>query len=720
MSQSDPKNPIAHFLIGVPGSGKSALARLISQIGNYEIISTDEIRQQLYGDETIQGDWPEIETEALKRIYTALTKGKGIIYDATNYKRAFRMDFLQKVNEQVKSQKVNLKTEEKDDFDFQPSTFNLTWIAWYLDTPLETCIRWNQQRTRQVPEDIIISMHKVLKNFPPIPGEGFARVNTINVTSSQFSTTEIDKQIQILSRSITNSQNRNANITLHKYSNLLDFERLMYLISLIIKYPGIGNLRNINPTLLENLLGSKPEFPNDLQEIAAIIGKKHGKIYASEEAINQDLQYLAKREIIAEHENVSRKSQVKKENLHNQFVLNTATHSYSDEQAFDRLIKTIKLVVNQPFLPDAGGGSLGTFAKELKRTVPPASSLITNAKNALAMLRKDIENVLKPYKIIPDFPMRNGYFAGTVILTQQELIKVYEILQSQVKSLDDPLLLDFYTTFENRMLQSKLINPDENIYPVRAIAHHSIVDEKYLSEISLLKKLPYLEAAILKGELLELCRFNNSANYESDAKKFIQVYPLQIVFHNLAWYLAFECISGEEEPELLRFERLDRLFMVYQENPPCRSRPEQEKSLEKLHKLLKGTVGIFLGKSISDQRQFLSPNKAIRSQVCIRIELWFNDDTYPFIIEGTKRFSQIKMSPPQLPRRINLPQSRLCSPTQDKQFPNRFQVVLAKWSIEDFDLLRWIVGFGKNVKVIEPPELITKIKEIGQGIIDNH
>ncbi|WP_138505241.1 WYL domain-containing protein [Nostoc sp. PA-18-2419] len=711
MSQPDPKNPIAHFIIGVPGSGKSAFAVLIAQTGNYEIISTDEIRQQLYGDETIQGEWPKIEAEALKRIYTALTKGKGVIYDATNYKRAFRIDFLQKVNKQVKSKKVNRKREEKDDF--ESSTFNLTWIAWHLDTPLETCICWNQQRTRQVPEDIIITMHQVLKNFPPISGEGFAKVNTINVTSSQFSTTEIHKQIQIISRSITNSQNRNANITLHKYSNLIDFERLMYLISLIIKYPGIGNLQNINPTLLENLLGSKPEFPNDLQEIAAIIGKKHGKVYAFEEAINQDLQYLVVQGIIAENENISRKSQVTKENLHNQFVLNTATHSYSDKQAFDRLIGTINLIVNQPFLPDAGGGSLGTFAKELER-----AGFITNAKSALAMLRKDIENVLKPYKIIPDFPMRNGYFAGTGILTQEELIKVYEILQSQAKSLDDPLLVYFYTDFENRMLQSKLINTNENIYPVRSIAHHSIVDEKHLHETSLLQKLPYLEAAILNGELLELNRFGGSAKYEGDANSFIHVYPLQIVFHNLAWYLGFECIVGEEAG-LLRFERLDRLFLGNAQNQ-FRSRQSQQKSLEKLHKLLKGSVGIFLGNSTSDQRKFLSQDKAIRSQICITIELWFNDKTYRFIIEGTKRFSQIKMSRPQFTSRINLPKSLFSSPTQDKDFPNRFQVVLAKWSIEDFDLWRWIVGFGGNVKVIEPPELVDKVKGIAQGILDNY
>ncbi|MBD2603379.1 WYL domain-containing protein [Scytonema hofmannii FACHB-248] len=55
--------------------------------------------------------------------------------------------------------------------------------------------------------------------------------------------------------------------------------------------------------------------------------------------------------------------------------------------------------------------------------------------------------------------------------------------------------------------------------------------------------------------------------------------------------------------------------------------------------------------------------------------------------------------------------------TDDREFPNRFQAVLPKWSLDEFDLLRWIIGFGGNVKVIEPPELVEKVKGVGSGII---
>jgi adenylylsulfate kinase-like enzyme len=129
MPQASPKklqqkaeNPILHFLIGVPGSGKSTFAKLISQLGNCEIISTDNIRAELYGDAAIQGDWKQVEAEVIQRIYTILQAGKSIIYDATNFKRAHRLDFLQKVKHKFRLNPLNTG---KSDYqaDCSPSIF---------------------------------------------------------------------------------------------------------------------------------------------------------------------------------------------------------------------------------------------------------------------------------------------------------------------------------------------------------------------------------------------------------------------------------------------------------------------------------------------------------------------------------------------------------------------------------------------------------------------
>lgn len=88
--------PLCHFLIGVPGSGKSTLAVELANNDGYIIVSTDGIRSQLYGDPVTQGVWSEVETEAIAQISAALQSQKGVIYDATNCKRSFRMDFCKR------------------------------------------------------------------------------------------------------------------------------------------------------------------------------------------------------------------------------------------------------------------------------------------------------------------------------------------------------------------------------------------------------------------------------------------------------------------------------------------------------------------------------------------------------------------------------------------------------------------------------------------------
>ncbi|MDH6101886.1 WYL domain-containing protein [Chrysosporum ovalisporum ANA283AFssAo] len=687
---------VAHFLIGTPGSGKSTFAKLISRLGNCEIISTDDIREELYADAAIQGEWQKIEETAIQLICTALSEGKSIIYDATNFKRCFRIDFLLKVNSQVAQRKLT-----------QPN-----WIAWYLQTPLSTCMEWNQQRQRQVPATIIESMYKMLQQFPPITGEGFAAVNKIDVTAPKFSAHQIAKLIADVPRKIVNSQNRYAKIILHRYSRLLDFERLMYLIFLIINYPGIGEFHLSKPKLLEDILGYVPNFVNSLEEITTIMAKLRGAVYANKDAIAADLEWLETQGIInatfsvASHKNQEFKS--------DELISLSAVHSYSDKQVFERLIGTIRFILHYPFLTDMGVGSLNTLIHSLRQ-----AGIVDDHRREKATIRKDIEKVLKPYKILPNFSMRNGYFAGTGILSKPELIKVFDMIQSQANSLNDPQALGIYETFKQRLLQAHIIENTENIYPVRAIANTSIVDPKHLHRSALSNHLAQLERGIVEGKLLELKRFAGVGKYTADEKDFFLAYPLQIVFSNFAWYLGYECFSGETSG-LLRFERLDRLFLGRLQTKQ-RSREEQEKTLQKLQKLFKAGAGMHLGNSTTDQKLFLSDDKQKRMQVCVTVELWFSDRIYPFITEGTKRFAQMKMSPPIHKITNNIPDALFClNKTRDRNFPHRFQVTFPKWTLDDFDLWRWIVGFGAGVKVVTPEELLQRVKTIGEGILSNY
>lgn len=144
-------------------------------------------------------------------------------------------------------------------------------------------------------------------------------------------------------------------------------------------------------------------------------------------------------------------------------------------------------------------------------------------------------------------------------------------------------------------------------------------------------------------------------------------------------------------------------------------------SLKKLEKLYKAGLGIFLGNSAEDQRIFLSNDKHKKASVEVTVELWFKDQTFKFIWEGTRRFpkNQMKMSKPLGVSQPHLNNSIFSlSPSKDPNFPHRFQVKLPKWALGDVELKRWIVGFGGEVKVVQPPELVEAVQKLARELLD--
>jgi predicted kinase len=143
-----------HLLIGPPGSGKSTLARQIQAgLPHSCLVSTDQIRQNLYGDAAKQGAWPDIEAEVVRQITQAVERGEAVIYDATNAWRPWRVALLKRLE-----------------------PLDIAWIGWHLTTPLAICQQRNSQRTRQVPAAVIESSYEALQRCPPSVTEGFVAV----------------------------------------------------------------------------------------------------------------------------------------------------------------------------------------------------------------------------------------------------------------------------------------------------------------------------------------------------------------------------------------------------------------------------------------------------------------------------------------------------------------------------------------------------------------
>jgi len=690
-----------HILIGLPGSGKSTFAKVLASLcESAVIISSDRARQQLYGDEAIQGSWREIEQQLLQQVQTAIAQGKTVIYDATNAKRAHRLDWLQKVENLLGSSHA--------------------WMGWHLQTSLKTAKQWNQKRERQVPEDVIEQMQKTLKQFPPLASEGFVKVQTIDVSNLETAKSKAETAIARLGRSRNQQQIRTSQYELHRYSRLLDFERLMHLISLLVQYPGLGNLRETDPETLQALLkDNETPLEDNIAEVQAVMACCKGGVYADYDAIAADLGWLELNGLLGTNE-VKKSlqgmelSEQEQEQLQQQ---NAPWHRYSELDPFKRLLTLIRYIAHHPFQTPSSSQQ-GSLQQRLLQTMQKDEQL---SGHSLPSVQKDFEQVLKPYRILPSFPMRQGYFFGTGIFSQQELANIYELLCSQQVYLDDPVAVELANTFRERMESSKLFDKQQD-YPSRAIGNRAIVNPERLPNRALPNQLDALDEAIKAREKLEIALRPSSARFpgEPNLERF-ELYPLQVVFHNIAWYLGYERVGGEKDG-LLYFERLDRL-MLEGKTGQTRSDHSQWQSLKQLKKLYTASAGIFLGKDVSQQKKYLSKNQKDRQSVQTTVELWMSEQIFNFVSEGNQRFakSQMQMTEPTHQATQQGDQSVFClSTSKDPKFPYRFRVTLPVWSMDDVDLKRWVLGFGQQVKVIQPKAFRDKILEEVEGSWKNY
>lgn len=143
-------------LIGLSGSGKSSLAASMQQTcPDLILISTDAIRAKLFGSEEIQGAWCLVWREVQRQFQQAVNtmnqgQNRAAIYDATNARRRYRREAIALARSTGFTQITGL----------------------WLDVPLSVCLQRNQQRDRNVPDNVIHQMHRQLLGAPPSLDEG--------------------------------------------------------------------------------------------------------------------------------------------------------------------------------------------------------------------------------------------------------------------------------------------------------------------------------------------------------------------------------------------------------------------------------------------------------------------------------------------------------------------------------------------------------------------
>lgn len=143
------------MLIGAAASGKSTAAEKLALKYDAVIISTDRMRAALYGDESIQGNWLEIERLLYIRIGKLINFNKNIILDSTHYKKEYRAKIIKNFS-------------------------NYSEIsAYFFNYPFSVIYKRNKKRARRVPFDVLAAMYKELKKAPPTIAEGFKSITNV-------------------------------------------------------------------------------------------------------------------------------------------------------------------------------------------------------------------------------------------------------------------------------------------------------------------------------------------------------------------------------------------------------------------------------------------------------------------------------------------------------------------------------------------------------------
>lgn len=380
-------------------------------------------------------------------------------------------------------------------------------------------------------------------------------------------------------------------------------------------------------------------------------------------------------------------------------------HPYADRQAFERLILLIATLVQHPGVGydadvESSGDALIPVQQQLREVAKAAGLDWSEGYPAIPTIRKDMET-LRRYGILDKRMYRWGYYLGTGAMRLEELQVAFQALASQAKYQGNQQARRIYETLEKRLRGLNLERKGEFFYPLRQYLNRAIVytdpDEMMAdrnNRNTLFHQLDLVEQAILQGQAIAVSRISDP--YGEGRVGEMKIWPLQLVYHDIAWYLIYEGYPNGP----LAVGRLNRFSDYCQIISPGRGLVAQQQSLEKAHKLLKNGWGLKLG-SLEQQQAELQGQLPL-----LAVKVRFFGPVVAFILEGERRHPRQK---------VELgPKDRV---TGELIFVD-YQVPLPERSLPEF--LLWVNKHGENAQVLSPPELVERHRQMAKALSDRY
>ena len=740
-----------HLLIGPPGSGKTTLARdLVPLLAGESsepalVLSTDAIRAELFGDAAVQGPWDEISALLLRRLDEAVAAGRPVIIDATHARRPWRLLYTQHL----------------------AYARPVEWIGWWLTTPLPTCLEWALRRERPVPEAVIKEFHAAInhRQFGPCRAEGLAALVSLNPAAGEATPAELQRRLDKLDGQIRNAVNRERGklAQRHRYSRLIDLERLLFLLRLLTSFNGLDASDPSTASALLEICNPAPK--GDLAQRAAVYlsrwSEVHGgnsEVYSDVEALRGDLAWLeangftrldwqADGPIDPGAFTEPTGGEDTRGGVHG------GTPSLADPAVFRRVFTLLRHILKHPF--DAPSGSNSAPGLPLYQHLIDRLSDIDGSYTAdqEATMRKDLEGLLRPYGFAPEVKgrpasNRQGYAIGTALLSADQLLEVHSLFKASMERLSDASQKPLLLSLEDRLRRAGLLDAGagQRNHGRRALAHRSFTEERS-GTLAARDQSERIERAIKERRRV---RLRHLPDLVTDGQKkqgqdgSFRAWPLQLLFHNISWYLAFEFDSIGTSEGLIRTLRVDRLVLHGHDGNVIRSQESQhQRAMARLERLLHVCGGLWFGTDL-DAQLAVMPEKeakangtaqtasASRSLSGRAIPGRDHYDTLRFCCTP-QVFQLIREEPNRFPPEHTAystpipghsswsqgPLDRLAPNPATGSHPYPVELLLPRWTLEsDWDLRAWLFRWGDGIRIESPEALREQHLQQARGVVE--
>ena len=698
----------AHLMIGAAASGKSTVARILARLLSStdrppaQIISTRELRIELFGDRGVFGPWAQLEAVMNERIADALRSGAPVIVDATHARRPWRLAITQALELPVP----------------------VEWIGWWVNTPLELCLEWNRCRSsHQVPDTVIHEQWSALANTPfsPSRSEGFAAIVAIELGHISQRDGQLEAHLNAelgrLDCRIRRARNSESRYQLHGYSRLLNFERLLFLIQLLTRFPELTANDALTGQALEALVTPLPSG-GLAERAAAYLARLHGPCYGDAAAVDADLNWLQQQGFC------SRQPTLRSNDPTQQWCdleappwpagptsagnagLSGGWASVADRASFCRVMTLLRHILHAPLDHNPALPVHAHLAQQLAER---------SGDGELWQQRRvhqDITNVLTPYGFrSANDHRRNGYALGASLLSIPRLVEVLALMRANADHLGDPTGQEICQELSERLLWSGVAI--EAITPVRSYFNRALQGDGQAQQASLLnvRQAERLMGAIQQRQRVVLAAVLQGQHRHATPAAPLGVWPLQLIFHTNAWFLLYETDAVGHASGLLGCRPIEELALQTIERGSRRSSAEHGRAVRRAPLLPEVCARHDFGDDPAAQLELCNATAEQRQALLVTVKLHATAAAFSVIRRQIKRFSAgaLRLSHPA-PGDLWWPSSPAhvlrCDPGTSVLGSSHLypvEIDLPPWTVtRDLELRRWLFSFGGGVRIDAP------------------